>query len=123
MSSNGRTLTDSEYEVLRAILQASPVDDDVLLAQLSHARRTSSWGAQNSPSFEMEVVDSLPPSRLPDGPLPVRAEVHDSQGEYTGELIVWITSGFVSALEYAWITDSVPQSLPDLASIQISVDE
>jgi hypothetical protein len=115
-------LTDVEIAVLQVILQASPVDHDVLLGQLGHARFKSNWAPEGSPSFDIEVAEGPRPSRLPDGPLPVSAEIHDSQGEYTGELIVWVTAGFISALEYAWITDSMPLHLPDPASLHISAD-
>lgn len=29
-----------------------------------------------------------------------------------GEVLVWVTGGYLSALEYAWTTDAVPVAMP-----------
>lgn len=46
-----------------------------------------------------------------DGPFPVRALVA-RQAEYRGEVIIWISAGVLSGLEYAWTTDAPPSRWP-----------
>lgn len=122
MSPSDCAPTIEEISILRSILQASPSEADVLLGQLNHARITSNWAPGGSPSFDISVSNDAPSSRFPDGPLPVHAEVYDDQGEYTGELIVWMSGGFISALAYAWITDDMPSALPSLSSLRMVAD-
>lgn len=52
---------------------------------------------------------------------PITALAFDSSQEYTGEFILWLADGYLSGLEYAWITDEVPKDLPDPSGIQISI--
>ncbi len=60
------------------------------------------------------------PAPVPDGPTPVRALVLNTAGEMTGELLLWISSGFISALEYAWVTDEPPVHLPDPSRVTVT---
>ena len=52
------------------------------------------------------------PIAIADGLLPVRAIVKNENGATTGELIIWIEDGLLDVLEYAWVTDYAPTSLP-----------
>jgi hypothetical protein len=45
--------------------------------------------------------------------------VRDDAGEYVGEVIVWATDGYLSAIEYAWVTDDPPTSLPDVTRMTL----
>lgn len=56
--------------------------------------------------LEVAVPGGASRVALPDGPLPVRVLSVDDQGTPTGEVVVWITDGYLSALEYAWYTGS-----------------
>ncbi|WP_157856342.1 hypothetical protein [Actinacidiphila yeochonensis] len=41
------------------------------------------------------------------------AHVHDPSGAYVGEILVWTDRGAALAgLEFAWVTDEMPTSLP-----------
>jgi hypothetical protein len=50
-------------------------------------------------------------SGLPDGPFPARAFV-PSADAYQGEIIIWITDGHLSGLEYAWTSEEPPTRWP-----------
>jgi hypothetical protein len=53
--------------------------------------------------------------------VPVDAHVHDPSGEYVGELLVWTDAGAtLAALEYAWVADEMPTSLPTVGRIRVS---
>ena len=50
---------------------------------------------------------------LADGPLPVRAITE------TGEVLVWLTAGTLSGLEYAWTDDAPPTEMPPVELVTI----
>ena len=50
--------------------------------------------------------------------VPGQAWVSDAYGESLGTLIVWIDDGYISALEYAWLTDDSPYELPSVSQVQ-----
>jgi hypothetical protein len=54
--------------------------------------------------------------------VPVRAIVVGPGQDPTGEVLVWVTDGYLSTLEYAWYTDEPPQYLPLPADIRIEPD-
>lgn len=62
-------------------------------------------------------------SPRPDGPVPVRAIVVGPGQDSTGEVLVWVTGGYLSTLEYAWYTDEPPQHLPLPGDIRIEPDD
>ncbi|MBO0514191.1 hypothetical protein [Streptomyces beijiangensis] len=54
--------------------------------------------------------------------VPVDAHVLDQAGEYVGELLVWTDRGAtLAALEYAWVTDEMPTSLPPVGQVKVTV--
>jgi hypothetical protein len=61
---------------------------------------------------ELAIPASARPASILDGPLPVRAFASDEIGNLLGELLVWVSDGYLSTIEYAWYTDSVPTELP-----------
>ena len=36
-----------------------------------------------------------------------------------GELLVWATDGYLSAIEFAWVTDEMPDELPTRDDIRV----
>lgn len=62
--------------------------------------------------LELSVPMGTRKATVPDGPLPVRAIVTDEAGGPIGEVLVWSTGGYLSALEYAWYTDDPPGGIP-----------
>ena len=55
---------------------------------------------------------------LPNGPFPAHAFVPNS-AEYQGEVIIWITDGHVSGLEYAWVSDDPPTRWPRADEMEV----
>jgi hypothetical protein len=101
-------LSANDLAVLRALIVQVPgrLGDEVA-AQLRHTQRESGVVTM----VELAVDVDAPRAEIADGPLPGRALVEDSTG-LIGELMVWIKSGHLSMLEYAWYTDDVPTALP-----------
>ena len=92
----------------------------ILRTQLESARVLRNWPPLGSPSIDLEVAADAPTIQDEARVLPVDAHVHDERGGYVGELIVWMEHGRLAALEYAWVTDEMPTSLPDVAALRIS---
>lgn len=57
------------------------------------------------------------PSAFLGGPVPGCAWVRSADGETIGTMIVWIERGYISALEYGWMTDEPPTELPAVEQI------
>jgi hypothetical protein len=103
-----RPISPQEAQVIRAVVsEASPSVRDALIADLDNAV------VSNETQWILDVATSNGGvgSGLPDGPFPARAFV-PSNANYQGEVIVWLTDGHVSGLEYAWITDDPPTEWP-----------
>lgn len=115
-----RRLTPLEYQLIRAILTDDCPSGSDLKAQLASARVSGHWEPTGSPSIDLEADIDSPAAHLSDGVLPIDAHVYDANDNYVGELIIWISDGRLSALEYAWVTDEMPQALPPVDSLRIS---
>jgi hypothetical protein len=66
------------------------------------------------------VVDrsAAPRSDFGDGPAPGFAGVFGEDAAPMGTLLLWIKDGYLSALEYAWLTDEPPVELPKAEQIR-----
>ncbi|MFD2469925.1 hypothetical protein [Amycolatopsis silviterrae] len=102
-----RPLTPDERAVLRRVLIGRPL----LLAQVDQAEVVSHW-RPDSVSVDLVVRNAIPDGDL-DGVLPQRAMVAEA-----GEILVWVTEGVLSGLEYAWYLDP-PTALPDASAISL----
>src|SRR3954454_4675668 len=94
-----RPMSPEETGVIRAIVSAAGIRrGDALVEDLNGALVVNStpW------IVDVRVTDAGKGSDLPDGPFPARAFV-PSNAAYQGEIIIWLTKGHVSGLEYAWI--------------------
>ncbi|MGC4984699.1 hypothetical protein ACLQ18_29330 [Streptomyces sp. DT193] len=117
-----RPLNDSERVVLEHLLAADFAGASALRSQLDHTEVVATWGA-GSVSVDLRVAGLEQQPALPSTPLPLDAPVHDRSGEYIGELLLWAEGGTtLSALEYAWVTDEMPTSLPSVDQIQLTAD-
>jgi hypothetical protein len=105
-----RPLSLNEHSVLLWVLRAlrDRTEAEVLYKQSTVAE------VLGGPLTMLELVvpHSQASALIPDGPLPVRAVAFDDDGSALGELVVWVSGGYLSAIEYAWYTDSVPTELP-----------
>lgn len=68
--------------------------------------------------LQLATGEDAIPVAIADGPLPVRAIVNNENGATTGELIIWTEDGLLDVLEYAWVTDNAPTSLPRIDQVQ-----
>jgi len=111
-----RPLTEHERAVQLHLLSV-PLDGvEHLREQAMQATAAESDG----PSIDLVVSNSAPRVPLPDGPLPITADVVDANEQYTGELLLWLKDGRLRALEYAWVTEKPPTTLPPLSSIRVA---
>jgi hypothetical protein len=58
-------------------------------------------------------------SDLPDGPFPARTFV-PSAAACHGEIIIWVTKGHLSGLEYAWTSEEPPARWPLPNEMQVA---
>lgn len=71
--------------------------------------------------YDVRTPNVKAATSLPNGPFPVRAFV-PSRDAYRGEILIWITDGHLSALEYAWVTDEPPTRWPRPDEIEVRVN-
>ncbi len=98
----------SYKKVLTEIARRLCGDQSALAAQAKAAIQLN----ESTTMLDIRVPDSAPRVAAPDGPLDIRTFVVDRSGEYVGEIIVWMTDGFVSCLEQAWYIGDAPRSWP-----------
>ncbi len=104
-----RDLAADEIELLSAMLTARPfLGSDELVEQLLHVR--ISGGLNTAPDFE--IVGACRPSPCPDGPISTTAMANDADGAPASDILVWVTDGYLSGMENAWLSDVVPQRFP-----------
>jgi hypothetical protein len=103
-----RPISPEQAAVVRSILsQADTRRSGPLIADLDGAlvADETTWILDVKVSNKSEGAD------LPNGPFPAQAFV-PNRAEYQGEVIIWLTSGHVSGLEYAWVSDNPPTRWP-----------
>lgn len=69
--------------------------------------------------LDLEVRRTSPASSVANGPALLRAYVESLTGEIEGELLVWIVDGYLSGLEFAWYTDTVPEGMPSPDRVRV----
>ncbi|MEV6070630.1 hypothetical protein AB0L82_29140 [Nocardia sp. NPDC052001] len=90
-----------------------------LRAQLPVSRVVATWGI-GSPSVDLETSSDVAAADVVDGLLPVGAEVRDESGVYVGEILIWVTGGYLSAIEFTWVTDCRPKVLPEPDAMRLT---
>jgi hypothetical protein len=105
-----RSMTLGTHAVLLWVLRAIP---DQMAAQLLYEQSMAA-SVVGGPitMIELSVPPSSEPADIADGPLPVRTVALDEMGGMMGEVLVWVSGGYLSAIEYAWYTDEAPTELP-----------
>jgi hypothetical protein len=116
----GRPMDDQERSVIAHLLAVSFNGAAELREQLAVARVVGDWKPEGSASFDISVPGDAGTAQISDGVAPVNAYVTNEEGTYLGELILWISSGKLAGLEYAWVTDAPPSRLPQVSLIQVS---
>lgn len=105
-----RPLSLSEHAALLWVLRAVPDRRDAELLYMQSLVAAVQGGPLTM--RELAIPSACAAAPIPDGPLPVRAVAYDDDGAPIGELLVWVADGYLSAIEYAWYTDSAPAELP-----------
>jgi hypothetical protein len=104
-----RELSTTERALLmRLLADASFSGAEQLATQVATARVTGGLPTL----LDLEVPRVASPADIADGPVPVRAFVEASAGDVEGEILVWVTDGYLSGLEVAWYTDAPPPGMP-----------
>ncbi|MGW4646484.1 hypothetical protein [Kitasatospora sp. NPDC004289] len=115
-----RPLNAAERAVLEHLLAADFPGAPELLAQLDRVEVVAAW-FEGSVSVDLRVRGAAESDRR-SVLLPVGAEVYDEDGGYVGELLLWAEGGeYLSALEYAWVTDEMPTVLPAVERLRVGV--
>ncbi|AZG45840.1 hypothetical protein [Gordonia insulae] len=112
---DARQLTPDEEELIGRFISVLPEPErNVLRDQLEHA----SVVRGDSPiQVSLTVGSAARSADLSDGPLPVAAQAWDG-GDYLGEVMLFVSDGRMSLLEFAWVTDERPSAFPPLDSIR-----
>lgn len=114
-TSGWRPITVAETAVVDAVLAAHRTPDLARLAETSigaEVRQVATW------ILDIRTDDTVAAvAGLADGLLPVRTHVHDTGGDYQGEILIWISGGRISGLEFAWVTDTAPTRWPTAAEL------
>ncbi len=111
-SSSEQSEGEREKEIAQWVLSSAQVPGtDQLKEQLPGATLVT---GDTLTFLDIEVSSRAPRSVAPDGPLPVRVLVQSEAGELEGEVLLWVTDGYLSALELAWYTDEAPTEWPSL---------
>ncbi|MGW1463243.1 hypothetical protein ACWCPT_02660 [Streptomyces sp. NPDC002308] len=109
---DARPLNADERAVLEHILAAEFVGASQLRSQLDGAEVIAVWGP-DSVSVDLRVREPCEHAGLRQAIVPVDAHVHDPSGAYVGEILVWTDRGAtLGGLEFAWVNDEMPTSLP-----------
>ena len=113
---NPRPLTDQEKAILLLMLKSA--DETALLAQLPYVIVTRHW-VGDLPSVDLSVNSEAPKADVPDGPMRVQGDVMDEEGEPIGLILLWVTNGALSAMEFAWYTDDPPHEWPETPRVAL----
>ncbi|MGA5041983.1 hypothetical protein ACPCA8_33840 [Streptomyces capoamus] len=112
LSIDPRPLNADERAVLEHVLSAEFVGASQLRSQLDRTEVIAVWGP-GSVSVDLRVREPRERAALPEALVPLDAQVHDPSGAYVGEILVWTDrGGTLAALEFAWVTDEMPATLP-----------
>ena len=116
-ATEGGSLTTQVQGILGSVLRQVdfPGRDELL-------RQVQSVDVVGGPvvMLDLRVGDRTLASPFPDGPAPLSAMVTDPVGTASGELLLWVKDGFLSALEYAWWTSEPPEHLPSVDHVQVT---
>lgn len=110
----GRQLSLREQSVLDWVLSDPTLEAGRhLRAQVPHARVVSEMS-----TFLVLTVSSASPAVVLDGSLPIETIVLSPTNELAGFIVIWVTSGFLSGLDYAWLTFDPPDDFPSPDRLQ-----
>lgn len=109
-----RALTTPEHDIIRRILQA--FGDTNLMAQLEH---TEAIVGELPMHIGLVVNPGQPRSVRRNGPLPINTSVITDAGVAYGEILIWISDGYLSGIEHPWWSAEMPDAWPAPANVKI----
>lgn len=113
-------LSRNEREIAAKLIDAlEPAQAVILRRQLSAA----SVSGRGPGVVELSVRRSCPGSDLRDGAVPPRASVVTEDGDHQGDITLWLASGYLAAIEFGWVTDEVPKTMPPSALMVVEVSD
>jgi hypothetical protein len=115
-----RPMNLSERAIVELILANEFPGAPELRAQVDLVQVVAQWGS-GSASVDLMVREGTPRSLEANGVVPVNATVVDESGSLFGEILLWVTDGYLSAIEYAWYGDESPSTLPEAKMISIEI--
>ncbi len=113
-------MSSGERAVVELILANEFPGAAELRAQVDSVQVVAKWGVDSS-SVDLQVLEGCPRSPGVSGVIPVNSTVTDESGSLFGEILLWATNGYLSAIEYAWYGDEPPSALPDIEMITTDV--
>lgn len=110
-----RPIRADEADLVRMIVGACNIPDGHALVEGIDGALVSS-----STPWVLDVKRSggTAAAALPDGPFPARAFVSVG-ADYRGEVLLWVTDGRISALEFAWVSDDPPTRWPRPEDVEV----
>jgi len=116
-SGNGGRPTEQVRELLRHVLgKADFPGSDELFQQASSVNVVGGLITM----LDLCVTAQRSASAFTDGPIPLSIMVMDSEDVAFGELLIWVSDGYLSSLEFAWWSDSPPERLPALDRVRVA---
>lgn len=117
-----RPLTAHEVALLEYLLRKDTPHAEVLRAQIPFTSVLGTWVA-GSASLNLSVAAEAVPAPLRDGPVPGEVWAHAEDGSTLGTVLLWVVDGVLSAVEYGWVTDDPPASLPPVSALHDLLDD
>jgi hypothetical protein len=117
-----RSLNDAEKQILGALLEAEFPGVVELRTQLPHTMVVGHCDC-GCPTVFLGVSNKVPGSsaEVKDRLAPVEAQVSPIKDEPPGEILVFVSNGQLSSLEYVSYVDSPPSRWPSLDRLTIVV--
>ncbi len=84
---------------------------------VSELRRQARTVTTDGSGLIINVVDPAEPAAPMVATVPVEAPVRDSNGSLVNGLMIFTTEGRLSALEYWWTTEEMPNAFPESEQI------
>ena len=109
-----RALATTEYEICRKTLEA--FGDTNLMGQLEH---TEAVVGRLPMHIDLVVHPGQPRSARHNGPLPINTSVVSDAGTEYGEILIWISDGYLSGIEHPWWSDEIPVAWPAPTNVKI----
>jgi hypothetical protein len=106
-----RPLTADDRGVLEVIRRKlEHPERDVLMDQIPHLCVKPDSIA---PWTYLPASEGARPARGVPEPIDVDATAVDERGELIGGIVLWLTDGFISDIEYFWYPDERPEVFPE----------